>query len=206
MIQTIDQLKTAFGDGKFPTLTNWGDLIDTIFAQGQTHIFSFHQSCYATGVPAMITPSANSVVGNIYNGNPFNPDDIVPVGAFMTSKFNVKTYEYIEPGYQQQTTGYEPFILIIHNNGVTYGGGNHSTSMYVSWTASAQGEAFYQSEAGREPRYFEYKNNNYVAKPQVAVIPLGCSVAFSYTELSRFQPIGNFTSIDYDTLIQQNNN
>lgn len=206
MIQTIDQLKAAFGDGKFPTLTNWGDLIDTIFAQNRTNIYSFHQSCYATGVDDIITPSANSVVGNIYNGDSFNPDDVVPVGAFMSSKFNVKTYKYTMWGYPQQTTGYEPFILIIHNNGVTYGGGNHSTSMYVSWTANAKGEAFSQSEAGREQRYFEYKNGDYVAKPQVAVIPLGCSVAFSYTELSRFQPIGNFTSIDYDTLTQQNSN
>lgn len=206
MIQTIDQLKTAFGDGKFPTITNWEDLIDTIFAQNRTNIYSFHQSCYATGVPDIITPSANSVVGNIYNGDTFNPGDPVPVGAFMSNKFNIKTYKYTLYGYQQPTVGYEPFILIIHNNGVTYGGGNHSTSMYVSWTANAEGEAFSQSEASREPRYFEYKNGDYVAKPQVAVIPLGCSVAFSYTELSRFQPIGNFTSIDYDTLIQQSNN
>lgn len=205
MIQTIDQLKAVFGDGKFPTLTNWEDLIDTIFAQNQRNIYSFHQSCYATGVPAMITPSANSVVGNVYNDNTFNPDDVVPVGTFMSSKFNIKTYKYTMWDNQQRT-GYEPFILIIHNNGVTYGGGNHNTSMYVSWTANAEGEAFSQSEASREPRYFEYKNGDYVAKPQVAVIPLGCSVAFSYTELSRFQPIGNFTSIDYDTLIQQNNN
>ena len=206
MIQTIDQLKTAFGDGKFPTLTNWEDLIDTIFAQSQTNIYSFHQSCYATGVPAMITPSANSVVGNVYSGNTFSSYDPVPVGTFMSNKFNVKTYEYTLPGSQQHAIGYEPFILIIHNNGVTYGGGNHSTSMYVSWTAKAQGEAFYQSEASREQRYFEDENGNYVAKPQVAVIPLGCSVAFSYTELSGFQPMGNFTPIDYDTLIQQNNN
>ena len=204
MIQTIDQLKTAFGDGKFPTLTNWEDLIDTIFAQNQTNIYSFHQSCYATGIPAMITPSANSVIGNVYDGT-FSSYEPVPVGAFMSSKFNIKTYKYTMWDNQQRT-GYEPFILIIHNNGVAYGGGNHSTLMYVSWAANAAGEAFYQSEASREPRYFEYKNGEYVAKPQVAVIPLGCSVAFSYTELSGFQPIGNFTSIDYDTLIQQNNN
>ena len=204
-IQTAKQLKSAFGAGKFPNVTNWEDLIDTIFAQSQTNIYSFHQSCYATGVPEIITPSANSVVGNIYNGDTFNPDDVVPVGAFMCSKFNVKTYKYTMWDSQQRT-GYEPFILIIHNNGVTYGGGNRSSSMYVSWTANAVGEAFSQSEASREPRYFEDKNGNYAAKPQVAVIPLGCSVAFSYTELSGFQPIGNFTSIDYDTLIQQNNN
>jgi len=206
MIQTIDQLKAAFGDGKFPTLTNWEDLIDTIFAQNQTNIYSFHQSCYASSVPSVIEPSANSVVGNVYDGNPFNPYDPVPVSTFMSNKFNIKTYEYTLPSSQQQAIGYEPFILIIHNNGVMYGGGNHNTEMYVSWTAKAHGEAFYLSEASREPRYFEYKNGKYVAKPQVAVIPLGCSVAFSYTELSGFQPMGNFTSIDYDTLMKQNSN
>lgn len=210
-IQTAAQLKAAFGAGKFPTAQNWEDLIDSIFANGgtqvysyATQIYSFHQSVYASDVPSMVNPSSNSVVGNVYGQDGYNISDVVPVDEFMVSKFLPK--EYIAQHFGSEYVGKEPFILIIHNNGVAYGYFEGNGEMYIGWSASAQGEAKTQGAAGKEPRYFEYKNGDFVSKTKVAVVPYGCSIAFSYTELGGFQPIGNFTSVDYDTFIQQQSN
>lgn len=211
-IQTAAQLKAAFGAGKFPTAQNWEDLIDSMFASGgtqtynyATQIYSFHQSVYASSVPSLVNPSTNSVVGNVYDGQDgYNISDVVPVGVFMSDKFIPKEYTY-NFGLEERV-GKEPFILIIHNNGVAYNYFDGNGEMYIGWGASAQGEAKVQGAAGKEPRYFEYKNGDYVSKTKVAVVPYGCSIAFSYTELGGFQPIGNFTSVDYDTFIQQQSN
>lgn len=193
-VQTIETLKAAFSAGKIPTEQNWADLIDSIFAQGgNSQIFSMTISGYDSSSSQYVQSLANSdikLLSNVRNytitvdGVEYNTGSfcIVPLGSCWSSKF--------------VATSGEPHILMIHNNS--------DVTFYVPWSAECYGEQVYLY-SGFDTRYFEYDSEarRYVPKTQLVVIPSGCSVAFGWSVLGGYQPAGNFTSYDYNTLVQE---
>ena len=232
MIQTIDQLKTAFGDGKFPTLTNWEDLIDTIFSQGgfsRSQIHNIEMNAYegrwdnyTIANEWMWIPSYGDN-DNIGGARPFKDFDFLesnitsPYSPILASDFeklfNRKTEsvayrsgDLTENEFKAHNHSYltKGDILLIHNDGAFYYEyATDNGQIYIQWTAKGAGD--YWNWYASDSRYYEF-NGHIICKPQIIELPVGCTVAFAKTN-GGWQPIGNFVAYDYNTLMQrvQNN-
>jgi len=96
-------------------------------------------------------------------------------------------------------------ILIVHNDGFWYGNNSPSENneVYVSWKAGGrEGASLAMSGDYTDLRYWD--GTNLIAKPQIVVIPCGCSVSFGLT-VGGWQPLGTFTPISASDLQAKEN-
>lgn len=175
MIQTKATLKNYFQAGKYPTQSNYEDLIDSI-PEGIVKQISL--SGYADGGPGTFQQE-----GYQYNNyeafseyNPLAIEDIVKYAKLT------QTPDYYE-GRNEVT---DSIILIVHNDGFFYGRGPSTTDMYVSYDLRGGSEGY---------------NLVVPSERQNLVIPLGCAVAFAWVRDGNFwSPIGNYKTITDEQL------
>lgn len=184
--QTAEQLKAAFGAGKFPTAQNWEDLIDSIFAQNSSsNIVNVEISAYDS--KGIIDLRRDSSLNYYQAPSPYSPIDV----SDIANKFNINEFTV-------QTK-----IMIVHNNSAFYlSEMTGNAEFYIKWTAG--GTEGVNQHANKDSRYYgTYEGSVYPGfKPQIVVVPIGCSVAFAYTA-GGWQPIGQYTSYDYNALMQK---
>lgn len=185
-IQSKETLLAAFSEGKFPTAQNWADLIESIFAQSSSsNIANVEISAYdRTGINDLRQDSSL----NYYQApSPYSPVSIDDIA----DKFNINN------------SSVQTKIMIVHNNGAFYlSEMTGNAEFYIKWKVGG-GEGVNQ-HAGMDSRYYgTYQGSVYPGfKPQIVVVPIGCSVAFAYTR-GGWLPIGQYTSYDYNTLMQK---
>ena len=190
MIQTIDQLKAAFGDGKFPTLTNWEDLIDTIFSMRDVpKIYNIELNAYDAYTDTDST--------NIGGFSTLRDDDTLEIYNAPSAYSPIPIDDIIKRRGIENQDG----IAIIHNDGAFYyEDATTDGEIYIKWTAKGSGS--YWDWYASDTRYYEWNQGRLTSKPQIVMLPLGCSVAFARSN-GGWQPIGNTISYDYDTLMQK---
>lgn len=226
--QTAEQLKAAFGAGKFPNVTNWEDLIDTIFSRGvgrgQIHHIEMNaydnpwsggsytvDSDYNTGEMGEHSNIGGYwTVANLFNysdhtyTSPYSPIFVEDFERIYNKKEADidRMYRNVEPQNSYISNG---DIVLVHNDGAFYYEMDYTNhgEIYIQWTVGGAGD--YWDWYASDSRYYEY-NGQLIRKPQIIELPVGCTVAFAKTN-GGLQPIGNFIAYDYDALMQkvQNN-
>lgn len=226
-IQTIEQLKSAFGAGKFPNVTNWEDLIDTIFSRGagrsQVHHIEMnaYESPWSTygdsGGSAYYYTAANTdeleantnIGGHAdisYLNSITNHTYTSPYSPIFAEDFE-KLYNKKEADIDSMYRNIDPQnsyisrgdIVLIHNDGAFYNAGSSVTDNGEIYIQwTAKGAGEYWDWYASDSRYY----NSGTPKPQIIQLPLGCTVALAKTN-GGLQPIGNFIAYDYDTLMQK---
>lgn len=229
-VQTAEQLKTAFGVGKFPNVINWEDLIDTIFSRGggsRTQIKNIELNAYSN-------PWNNYTINNEWIWGPNNDDNNIggvrsigslnfinsnitsPYSPILASDFKIlfdrreesKDYFYGKltenefKAHNHEYVGSNGDVILVHNDGAFYNEQpvTEHGEIYIQWVADGGGE--YWKWYADDARYYEWNQSSVAKKPQIIQLPVGCTVALAKTN-GGWQPIGNFIAYDYDTLMQK---
>ena len=179
-VQTIETIKGYFSAGKFPTQSNYEDLIDTLHDIG------------VSGGQVKHISLTNYSESQEWMQN-YEPYDVVPISTIIPLESDGNL------NYTINNTIEDSIVLVIHNDNIYYGRSNGSYTdqttgnthlfnfaMYVSWVgAGHEGTVLADSH---EPRYYE---RNSSAIPQIVEIPLGTCAAFAYNpSTNSYQYIG----------------